>query len=81
MFLHDAATAVSRELTPEGFLRVKARIGRSGLHDYKAGEIGGPPGAAPDTVVRVYRPVGAVFDAASMASFGGKPVTLDHPPP
>lgn len=80
MLLYDSAVAVSRERTPEGFLRLRARIARSGLHDYKAGEIGGPPGAAPDTTVRVYRPIGAVFDPASMASFAGKPVTLDHPP-
>ena len=80
MLLCDSAQTVSRERTPEGFLRIRARIARVGVHDYKAGEIGGPPGASPDKIVRVYRPVGAVFDPASMASFAAKPVTLDHPP-
>lgn len=80
MFLCDSAVTVSRERTPEGFLRVRARIGRAGLHDYKAREIGGPPGLSPDATVRVHRPADEVFDAASMVSFAGKPVTLDHPP-
>lgn len=80
MLIHDGATALSRERTPEGFLRVRARIGRAGLHDYKAGEIGGPPGVAPDRTVKVYRPPEDVFDADSLASFAQKPVTLDHPP-
>ncbi len=30
--------------------------------------------------MRVYRPPDEVFDPASLASFAGKPVTLDHPP-
>ncbi len=80
MFVHDQATPLSRRRTPEGFLHLMARIGRAGLQDYKAGEIGGPPGAAPDTNVRVYRPPDEVFDPASLASFAGKPVTSDHPP-
>ena len=80
MFVHDQATPLSRRRTPEGFLHLKARIGRAGLQDYKAGEIGGPPGVAPDTNVRVYRPPDEVFAPASLASFASKPVTLDHPP-
>lgn len=80
MLIHDQATPMSRRRTPEGFLHIKARIGRAGLQDYKAREIGGPPNAAPETPVRVYRPPEEVFDAASLASFAGKPVTLDHPP-
>ncbi len=80
MFIRDAAAATSREVTPEGFLRVGARIGRSGLHDYRAAELGSPLGFAPGDLVRVYRPPEEVFDEASMASFRHKPVTLDHPP-
>ena len=79
MLVHDRATPLARRRTPEGFLEMRARIGRAGLHDYRSGEIGGPPGLPPDTPVRVYRPPAEVFDAASMASFAGKPVTLDHP--
>ena len=80
MLIRDVAAATSKEVTPEGFLRVRARIGRSGLHDYRAAELGRPQGFAPRDLVRVYRPPEEVFDAASMASFGAKPVTLDHPP-
>ncbi len=79
MLVHDRATPLARRRTPEGFLEMRARIGRAGLHDYRAGEVGGPPGVPPDTPVRVYRPPAEVFDPASMASFAGKPVTLDHP--
>ena len=79
MFVNDQATPLSREKTRDGFLRVRARVGRAGLHDYKAGEIGAP-GLPPDASVRVYRPPEAVFEPASMASFAGLPVTLDHPP-
>ncbi|RYC29288.1 DUF2213 domain-containing protein [Lichenibacterium minor] len=79
MLIHDRATPLARRRTPEGFLEMRARIGRAGLHDYRAGEVGGPPGVAPDTPVRVYRPPEEVFAPASMASFAGKPVTLDHP--
>ncbi len=80
MLIHDQATPVSRRRTSEGFLHMRARIGRAGLQDYKAGEIGGPLDAPPETPVRVYRPPEEVFDPASLASFAGKPVTLDHPP-
>ena len=80
MLIHDQATPISRRRTPEGFLHMKARIGRAGLQDYKAGEIGGPLHATAETPVRVYRPPDEVFDPASLASFAGKPVTLDHPP-
>ena len=80
MLVHDQATLLAQKRTPEGFLHIKARIGRAGLQDYKAGEIGGPPGAPPEASVRVYRPPEEVFDPASLASFAGKPVTLEHPP-
>ena len=79
MLVHDRATPLARRRTPEGFLEVRARIGRAGLHDYRAGEIGGPPGARPDAPVRVYRPPDEVFDPASLSSFAGKPVTQGHP--
>ncbi len=80
MFIRDTAAALSTEVTPEGFLRVRARIARAGLHDYRAAELGHPEGFAPDAVVRVYRPPEEVFDPDSMASFRAKPVTDGHPP-
>lgn len=80
MFIRDQAAVTAHEVTPEGFLRLRAHIGRTGLHDYRAAEIGAPAGFAPEDTVRVYRPPDEVFDPASMASFGGKPVTDGHPP-
>lgn len=80
MFIRDQAAAIAHATTPEGFVRLRARIGRTGLHDYSAAELGNPAGFAPEDRVRVYRPPDAVFDPASMASFAGKPVTDDHPP-
>lgn len=59
------------ERTPEGWLRVPARLGRVGVLDYrKAG--GG--------VRRELRRPEQVFDAESIRSWEGVPVTLEHPP-
>lgn len=80
MLIHDSAAATSRSLTPEGFLRVRARIARTGVHLYRAGELGVANGFAPGDDVRVYRPPDQVFEPAAMASFAGKPVTDRHPP-
>ena len=80
MLIHDTAAATARALTPEGFLRVRARIGRTGVHLYRADELGPPAGFAAGDTVRVYRPPEAVFSPDAMASFAGKPVTDGHPP-
>lgn len=80
MLIHDTATAAARAVTPEGFLRVRARIGRSGIHLYRAAELGAPAGFAPVDTVRVYRGPDEVFGSESMASFAAKPVTDGHPP-
>lgn len=80
MFIRDQAAAIAHAMTPEGFVRLRARIGRSGIHDYSAAELGNPAGFAPEDRVRVYRSPAEVFDPASMASFADKPVTDDHPP-
>ncbi len=80
MLIHDFAVATSRTVTPEGFLRVRARIGRTGVHLYRAAELGTPVGYAPDDAIRVLRTPDEVFGDAAMASFAGKPVTDGHPP-
>ncbi|MCW6510974.1 DUF2213 domain-containing protein [Lichenifustis flavocetrariae] len=80
MLIHDTATAAARTRTPEGFLRVRARIARTGIHLYRAGELGAPDSWDRDGTVRVYRPPDQVFDPDSLASFAAKPVTDDHPP-
>lgn len=68
----------SRE-TANGFMVFDARLARSGLYTYLAGEVGFSD-MKPDAVVSIYRPESAVFDEASMASFAHIAVTDDHPP-
>lgn len=77
MLIKDRVTLTSRERTAEGYLRVTARLARTGLQDYLRGEIGldGDPAA----ILKVLRPESEVFDSASMTSFALKPVTDDHP--
>jgi hypothetical protein len=67
----DRARITSWERTPEGFLRVHATFGRTGLQRYRN----------PDGSVRVeYRPEAEVARQDSLDSYGGRPVTLEHPP-
>lgn len=80
MLIHDTAATTARTRTPEGFLRVKARIARTGVHLYKAGELGTPEAWDRNGTIRVWRPPEAVFDPDAMASFASKPVTDEHPP-
>lgn len=57
--------------TPEGFLRVPARISRTGIQVY----------AQPDgTMRREYRPPNEVFNADALQSFSLSTLTLLHPP-
>lgn len=80
MFLTDRLNITSkREYTDEGFLKVPARIARSGIQEYFAGEMG-LTDREPTEVVRVFRPDEEVFRDESLASFASKPVTNDHPP-
>lgn len=73
---HDIAT--EREYTPEGFLKVPARISRTGIQNYTAAELGIDDGD-PTRMIRVYRPPAEVFKPESLASFAGKPVVDNHP--
>lgn len=59
------------EKTPEGFLRVKGTFSRTGCQTYQR--------ADGSTVVE-YRPEEEVASTDSIASLGGLPVTLEHPP-
>lgn len=57
-------------ITPEGYLKVRVRAARSGTQIYSNGfETWGE-----------YRPPEEVFSALSLASWGLKPFTNDHPP-
>lgn len=59
------------EEMPNGWLKVPAVIGRSGVFPYQQ-----PDG----TVVREYRPPDEVGHTDSVSSFDGVPFTIDHPP-
>jgi hypothetical protein len=69
----DRFNLVSRraERTPEGYLRCDATAARVGVLEYPQ-----PDGR----VVREYRPPEEASDPKSLATFGGKAVTLEHPP-
>lgn len=77
MQFYDRVTISSRQRTPEGYLIARARLSRSGIQDYRRGEIG--LDGDPHDIVKVYRPADEVFKPESMQSFALKPVTDDHP--
>lgn len=78
MFIRDkSATVIDRKMTEDGYLRVTARIARTGVQNYLRHEYG--LDGDPNEIIRVYRPEEEVFDEESMASFGLKPVTDNHP--
>lgn len=71
-----------RHLTPEGTLVcIGVPIARTGDYEYHASE-GQSPGIQPGPDGRIIsrREPGEVFALEALASFEGKPVTLDHPP-
>lgn len=70
-FRYDVAPIEKYELTPEGYLRAWATIARTGVQMYSD---------ADGSVRREYRPEGEVASPESLASFGAKAITLEHPP-
>ena len=79
MYLLDKIGITARTFTDEGFLIVNnARIARSGIQEYFAGELG-LTDRDPFDVIKIYRPEEEVFNKDSMASFANKPVTNNHP--
>ena len=78
MLVHDLISASERTKTPQGFLLVPAAFARTGIHDYRAGQVG-ITDRDPNDVVKVYRPPEEVFADGSMQSFARVPVTNDHP--
>ena len=64
--------------TPEGYLLcVGVPIARTGTQEYQEGEIDGI--AASGGMISVERPEEVVFNDETIASFEGKPFTVDHP--
>lgn len=79
MILKDKLSFNSkREYTPEGFLVVPARISRTGIQDYFAGELDNES-TEPMKVVRLFRPAEEVFSQDSIDSLKNKTITDDHP--
>ena len=80
MFLSDKLQITTeREYTDEGFLKVPARISRTGIQEYLAVEMG-LSDREPTDKIKVYRPEEEVFSDISLSSFASKPVTNNHPP-
>lgn len=80
MFLADRLNITTERLyTDEGFLKVPARISRTGIQEYLAIEMG-LTDRDPNDIIRVYRPEEEVFSDESLSSFANKPVTNNHPP-
>ncbi|MGE4336486.1 MAG: DUF2213 domain-containing protein [Pigmentiphaga sp.] len=68
-----------REYTENGYLKVPGRVALAGnVQQYLAEELGlaDRPG---NTVVNVYRPPESVFDPASLATYQGVDITVEHP--
>lgn len=67
-----------RSTTPEGFLVCHdVPIARTGSQLYTSDEVPIDPG--PDGLIRIERLPDEVFRAETIASFEGKPVTVEHP--
>jgi hypothetical protein len=76
----DLMSLTSRIVTEEGYIVAPGRLARTGVQTYRAYELGlDAQGLDPMKVIRLHRPPEEVFNAASMASFENKPVTIDHP--
>lgn len=77
----DFMSLTSRQMTAEGYMVAPGNLARTGVQDYRAYELGlDADGMDPMKVIRLHRPPEEVFDTASMASFEGKPITIEHPP-
>lgn len=72
----DRVAIDSPRLTSDGYMVATVRCARTGCQQYRASELG----LMGDAIVTVYRPDSAVFDKASLATYAGKPVTVNHPP-
>jgi len=77
MMLYDAVETRGSRITRDGYLVAEARVARTGIQLYSAGELG--LDGEPSRVVRVLRPAEEVFAADAMASYAHRPITDSHP--
>jgi hypothetical protein len=78
IFASDRIGLTSRTVTDEGYLVAPGILARTGVQEYRAWELGLKDGD-PMRALRLYRPGSEVFEARSMGSFDGCPITIDHP--
>jgi hypothetical protein len=74
IFAIDDAAKVRK--TDGGFIVAMPRVARTGIQLYRGHEVG----RKDMDIVRVFRSEDEVFKKASLATYGNKPVTDDHPP-
>lgn len=80
MIIYDrlAFSESTRSKTPEGFLKCRGRVMRTGIQDYYGMEIGMESTNAYKKF-HIYRPKEVVFDSAVLDSMIGLDITNDHP--
>ncbi|CAM0010001.1 head maturation protease [Vibrio phage K367 g1] len=66
-----------REYMDNGFLKVPGRVARTGIQEYLACELG--LDGDPMRIIKVMRPEEEVFNDASLSSYNGVDVTIEHP--
>ena len=74
---HSTYKTSQREYTDEGFLRVPGKVARTGIQEYRAGEL--QLDGDPMRVVKVMRLPEEVFAPESLTSLDGVDLTIDHP--
>jgi len=74
----DAALPNDLRITDDGYLVGSAKVARTGIQEYLAGELG-LTDRNPGDIVRVWRSEDEVFSKASLATYAYRPVTVDHP--
>ena len=78
-FQDKAAIGTVRD-SADGYLVAVSRVARTGVQDYLARELGDiAKDREPDSIVKVNRAEGEVFNKDSMSSLTHAPVTVNHP--
>ena len=72
------AVNTKRTYTDEGFLIVPGRVARTGTQEYLASELG-ITDRSPNDIIIVHRPEASVFEQASLDSYNGADITIEHP--
>jgi hypothetical protein len=81
MIFADHLTLDAPRRTQDGYLAVRAKAARVGVYQYSGAEVDpdNSHGLRDQAMVNVLRDADQVFDARSLGSFVGKPITDDHP--